>query len=93
MIRTVHATITGLVQGVGYRAFVERQAAMRGLSGWVRNRSDGSVEAVFAGEAQAVEAILDACRAGPRLAVVEQVAVEDLADRDETRGFRVLPTR
>jgi acylphosphatase len=93
MIRTVHATITGLVQGVGYRAFVERQAITRGLSGWVRNRDDGSVEAVFAGEATVVEAMLDACRAGPRLAVVEHVAVEDLSDRDETRGFRVLPTR
>ena len=93
MIRTVHATITGLVQGVGYRAFIERQAAMRGLSGWVRNRSDGSVEAVFAGEAQAVEAMLDACRAGPRLAQVARVAVEDMPDHDEPQGFRVLPTR
>ena len=57
MSRTVHVMITGIVQGVGYRAFVERRARSLGVSGWVRNRKDGSVEAVFSGEAATVEAI------------------------------------
>jgi acylphosphatase len=93
MIRTVHVVVAGLVQGVGYRAFVERQAAARGLSGWVRNRRDGSVEAVFSGDAVAVEAMLGACRKGPRLAVVEEVAVAEMPAAEGPRGFRVLPTQ
>jgi acylphosphatase len=91
MTRTVHARITGMVQGVGYRAFVERMAARLGLSGWVRNRRDGSVEAVFLGESTAIEAILAACRNGPRMAQVDNVAVEEMVERDFD-GFAVLAT-
>lgn len=69
----VHVRVTGTVQGVGYRAFVEREAVSRGLSGWVRNRRDGSVEAVLCGESAIVEAMIAACFAGPRLARVERV--------------------
>ena len=69
----VHIRVTGTVQGVGYRAFVEREAVSRGLSGWVRNRRDGSVEAVLSGESAVVEAMIAACLAGPRLARVERV--------------------
>jgi len=89
--RAVHVRITGLVQGVGYRAWVEREARSRGLSGWVRNRFDGSVEAVFAGPAEAVETMLDACRLGPRRAAVEAVAIAEPAEPVAV-GFRVLPT-
>ena len=89
--RSVHATITGGVQGVGYRAFVEREAVRRGLSGWVRNRRDGSVEAVFAGPADAVEAMIAACKVGPRSAVVLQVAT-DAVLIPPAPGFRVLAT-
>ena len=49
-VRAIHVIVEGRVQGVGYRAFVEREAKSRGLAGWVRNRSDGTVEAVFEGE-------------------------------------------
>ncbi len=63
--RTVHIRVEGRVQGVGYRAFVEMMATDLGLCGWVRNRRDGSVEAVLHGSPEAVETILDACRAGP----------------------------
>ena len=91
MTRTVHASITGRVQGVGYRAFVERTAARFGLDGWVRNRRDGSVEAVFAGESAAVDAMLTECRKGPRLAVVDEVALEERLGA-APQGFRVLPT-
>jgi acylphosphatase len=60
-----HMIVHGRVQGVGFRAFVEGEALARGLQGWVRNRCDGSVEAVFMGEAATVAAMIEACRRGP----------------------------
>jgi acylphosphatase len=60
-----HVVVHGRVQGVGFRAFVEGEALARGLEGWVRNRRDGSVEAVFMGEAATVAAMVEACRRGP----------------------------
>ncbi len=72
----VHVTITGRVQGVGYRAWTVWEAQERGLQGWVRNRRDGSVEAVFAGPSAQVEEMLDACRLGPSLARVSDLQVD-----------------
>lgn len=89
--RAVHVSITGLVQGVGYRAWVEREALARGLSGWVRNRFDGSVEAVFAGSADAVDGMLTACRHGPRMAEVQEVVVSE-APESPGPGFKIPPT-
>jgi acylphosphatase len=60
-----HMIVHGRVQGVGFRAFVEGEALARGLEGWVRNRRDGSVEAVFKGEAATVAEMIEACRRGP----------------------------
>jgi acylphosphatase len=89
--RSVRVTVTGRVQGVGYRAFVERRAARHELSGWVRNRSDGSVEAVFEGEEDAVAAMIAACRKGPQAShVAELIVVEHGAG--VAPGFTVLPT-
>jgi acylphosphatase len=83
-----HVTVYGFVQGVGFRFAVERAARSRGVSGWVRNRPDGTVEAVFEGEAADVEALVDFCRRGPRGAEVDRVDVE--ADSAEgLSGFRV----
>ena len=70
-----HVTVYGFVQGVGFRFAVERAARSRGVSGWVRNRPDGTVEAVFEGETEDVEALVDHCRRGPRGAEVERVDV------------------
>ena len=67
-------TITGRVQGVGYRAWVEHQARSHDLEGWVRNRRDGSVEALFAGPADVVSEMVAWCRRGPSSARVEAVA-------------------
>jgi acylphosphatase len=92
MIRTVHAIITGRVQGVGYRAWIAQEAATRGLSGWVRNRRDGSVEAVLSGETRIVDAMTAACRLGPRMAWVENVTVADSIADSDLRGFRILTT-
>ena len=60
-----HVTIRGRVQGVGYRAWVEHRARAHALEGWVRNRTDGSVEAVFAGLADVVAKMIALCRHGP----------------------------
>lgn len=88
--RAVRVRVAGRVQGVGYRAWVADEASGRGLEGWVRNRRDGSVEAVFAGPAEAVGAMVEACRDGPPAARV--TAVETAPDDDPGRGFRVLPS-
>ena len=66
-----HVVIRGLVQGVGFRAWTEHAALERGLRGWVRNRRDGAVEAVFAGPPESVAAMIVACRQGPRGARVD----------------------
>jgi acylphosphatase len=89
--RTVQLRIEGRVQGVGYRAFVEAHAVELGLDGWVRNRRDGSVEAVLQGSAETIEAMLDLCREGPPAAAVSRVEVigEGVG---AFRGFEVRPT-
>lgn len=73
-------TVFGRVQGVGFRAFVLREAQRRGLRGWVRNRSDGSVEAVLIGADGAVAAVVAACDAGPPAARVDGVERLPIAD-------------
>lgn len=90
-MRSVRAVVSGRVQGVGYRAWAAEEAAARGLTGWVRNRRDGTVEALLAGAGEAVAAMLVACRDGPRAAVVETVVIEEAEAPGDT-GFRVLPT-
>ena len=87
----LHLIIGGRVQGVGYRAWVAEEAASRGLSGWVRNRRDGSVEALVAGDAGVVEEFLERCRDGPRAASVSSVTSESY-DGPLPRGFTVRPT-
>ena len=89
--RTVLVSVTGRVQGVGYRAFVEHKAVALGLSGWVRNRRDGSVEALISGEAALVDQMIEACRSGPRHAAVAAVTV--LAEPQAVGGaFLVAPS-
>lgn len=92
-----HVIVRGRVQGVGYRAFVEDEAWRRGLQGWVRNRRDGSVEAVFAGPREVVEDMIEACRRGPFSARVNELAQregteKDLSLRADGNSFSVLPT-
>jgi len=93
--RIVRLLIRGRVQGVGFRFFVEREAARLKCEGWVRNRRDGAVEAVVAGAPEAVAAMADACRRGPPAAEVEAVdireaAASDLALRAPGEDFSVL---
>lgn len=89
--------IRGRVQRVGYRAWTEHLALQRGLEGWVRNRSDGAVEAVFAGPTPAVEAMIEACMRGPPGAQVDALdqqegGLDDVILRRRGEMFSVLPT-
>lgn len=83
--------IAGRVQGVGFRDWLQGEARRHGLSGWVRNRADGSVEALLAGETPAVQAVVSACRLGPPLARVTTIE-ESFADPPGEPGFQRLPT-
>lgn len=89
--KAVRARIRGRVQGVGYRYWTADQATALGLDGWVRNRADGSVEAVFAGAAEAVDEMLARCRSGPPLARVSAVETAP-EDGPVEPGFRMAPT-
>lgn len=82
--------VRGRVQGVGFRYFVERQAARLAVSGWVRNTADGSVEAVAAGSPEILGEFEDVLRRGPQLSFVESVSVES-AEAVDTKGFEVRP--
>jgi len=90
-MRSAHLIISGRVQGVGYRAWLAEEARARALNGWVRNRQDGTVEAVLAGPSDPLNALISACGTGPAEAEVARV---DVSDWQETLpfGFKVLPT-
>ncbi|MBP5856161.1 acylphosphatase [Marivibrio halodurans] len=88
---TVHVMIRGKVQGVWFRAWTERTASDLGLDGWVRNRSDGSVEALFSGPPEQVAQMLRAAEEGSPLARVDDIETTS-AEPPETPGFHMLPT-
>jgi acylphosphatase len=88
-----HLSITGLVQGVGYRVSFQKQARALGLAGWVRNRLDGSVEAMVRGDGEALTRLIEWARRGPRGARVDNVKVVDADDALVQDGsFQRLPT-
>jgi acylphosphatase len=91
---TMHLRISGRVQGVGFRAAMRREAARFGVAGWVRNRADGSVEALAQGSPDALDALLAWARRGPPAARVERVECDPPApehDRHYAR-FEVWPS-
>jgi acylphosphatase len=90
-VKTVAVRIEGRVQGVFYRAWAEQTARRLGLDGWVRNRRDGSVEAVFSGHDTQVDEMVRRCADGPPDADVTNVVVAD-AGGAAPPGFKVLPT-
>ncbi len=83
--------IEGRVQGVWFRGWTVEQARLRGLEGWVRNRSDGTVEALFSGRWHQVDDMVGACRRGPPAAMVTAVRTEPASPPD-CAGFHQLPT-
>jgi acylphosphatase len=88
---SIRIRISGRVQGVWFRAWTAEQARERGLSGWVRNRRDGSVEALFSGPEATVREMIERCREGPPAARVERVVEEPVAEAVKP-GFHLLPT-
>ena len=90
-MEAVHLRISGRVQGVGYRAWAVRTAARLGLRGWVRNRADGTVEALIIGDAPSLSAMVEACRLGPRAATVRDVAISQAQD-DGSANFAARST-
>ena len=90
-MRTVRLRIRGRVQGVGYRAWAMRVADELGLCGWVRNRSDGSVEMLATGADDALAAMIEASWCGPHAAEVSDVAVAD-AEPEGSAGFTARAT-
>ena len=90
-MKSVHARITGRVQGVGFRAWMEQTAEQLGVRGWVRNRRDGSVEAVIAGDTSKVDEMLTMCWQGPPAAKVDGVSVDD-TQAPAGKGFEARPT-
>jgi acylphosphatase len=91
----VHAIISGRVQGVFFRMETKQAAQRFGVSGWVRNLRDGTVEAVFEGKKSQVDAILDWCNQGPANALVTDVSteMEVYSGDDEFDGFKIDFTR
>ncbi len=85
MINTIRVIISGRVQGVGYRAWAVENATHLGLGGWVRNRNDGSVEAVFSGEDAAIANMIDLCKTGPGAALVD--SIETYTCKEEITGL------
>ncbi len=86
-MKTVRVVIRGRVQGVWFRGWTERRARERGLDGWVRNRRDGAVEALFSGPGNEIDAMVADCAKGPPAARVDTVDAEP-ADPPGTSGFR-----
>lgn len=91
-ITTRHLHITGRVQGVGYRWHMTQRAQALGIQGWVRNRLDGSVEALVHGPADAVQALIEWARHGPDMARVQAVRVTEL-ETDDPGAFRAFVQR
>jgi acylphosphatase len=90
-MRSARLRITGRVQGVGYRAWAMQMATRLGLRGWVRNRTDTTVEALVIGEDDAVARMIEACREGPFGARVCDIAISDAED-DGSAAFTAKPT-
>ncbi|MEX0754274.1 MAG: acylphosphatase [Actinomycetota bacterium] len=87
-MKRIHAVVSGRVQGVFFRVVCAERARSAGLAGWVRNRPDGTVEAVFEGDGASVDALVEWCRHGPSGAVVERLELEAEPPAG-AEGFRV----
>lgn len=87
--KQVRVRIEGLVQGVYFRAHTEEEALRLGLAGWVRNRADGSVEALFQGEERAVDRMVAWCHHGPSRAMVRRVSVQEETATEGIAGFAI----
>jgi acylphosphatase len=90
--RQLRALVRGRVQGVGFRYFVQREAAARGIAGWVRNLASGDVEVTARGAPDALQAFVERLWEGPALARVEHVVLDSQAPDPSLLGFGLKPT-
>jgi len=90
-LKAIHVIISGRVQGVWFRAWTQKAALKLGLTGWVRNRTDGTVEALLCGRSEQLEAMIAKCRKGPTLARVDKIS-QTPAEPPAESGFNLLPT-
>lgn len=86
----VHVIISGNVQGVGYRYFIKREAEKLGLTGYVCNLQDGGVEALFEGEREKIEEMVEKCKKGPFLSEVKNVEVKEKPGNKEFSDFQII---
>ncbi|HEY5928366.1 MAG TPA: acylphosphatase [Kofleriaceae bacterium] len=89
-MRRIRAIVSGIVQGVSFRAATCTQARRLGVAGWVKNRSDGGVELEAEGPDDKVATLIEWCHQGPRAAHVERVAVEDITPTGADDGFDIV---
>ena len=89
-MKNVRVVIEGLVQGVGFRAWLQREARKANLHGWVRNAGLGTVEALFSGDKAAVKHLVELCRLGPPAATVTEVSTHRAGEPDDPT-FQILP--
>lgn len=92
MLATRRYVVSGRVQGVGFRWFVEHEARVLGVSGWVRNRQDGSVEVLASGTNEQLRSLYDKLKQGPRAARVDEVSVDEAPLQDDLKTFRIEGT-
>ncbi len=89
MKKTVRVIISGKVQGVWYRASTKQMAEKIGITGWVRNTSEGNVEAMFEGEEDLVNEMIEWCNQGPPLARVDNLTIENIENKEKFDGFNI----
>lgn len=89
-MKTVRCIVSGSVQGIGYRAWAKREASRLGLTGWIKNRDDGAVEAVVSGDDQGVDAFIKRARQGPPLAHVVDITITSHSNKETFSSFSVL---
>ena len=89
-MKSVHIFISGVVQGVGFRAWLYRKANMLDVSGWCKNNADGSVEALVSGEVTKVDALLKAVEVGPPHAKVDAIQISEMGGGIATGPFRII---
>jgi len=89
-MKQFHLIISGDVQGLGYRAWMRREAQRLGITGWVKNRQDGAVEAVIQGEEEDVKKLIEKAKLGPDVSWVEKVDIQDMPVNENLLDFQVL---
>ena len=89
-MKRVHLIISGDVQGVGFRAWLKREALSRKLTGWVKNREDGAVEAVIEGKNETIDQLISLCRRGPEISLVKDVQMNEEEYKNEFTIFEVV---